>query len=151
MTSYASCRPGLAILIACSVLWCSGCSSDFASVKGKVTLDGSPLPDVLVTFTPEHGRASTGRTDQSGNYELSYTFDRLGAETGPHTVRITSAGGAESEAAPTETLPSRYNTDTELKAEVSPGSNEINFDLTSEGPVAPRRPGGVQPAPTRGG
>ena len=144
MAPYQPSRSWLAILVTCSVLWCGGCS-DLANVTGKVTLDGAPLPNALVTFTPAEGRASTGQTDQDGKYELSYTFDRLGAEVGSHTVRITSAASAESEAGPVETLPARYNADTELKAELKSGLNEVDFDLESGGPVAPRTPARANP------
>lgn len=45
---------------------------ELGDVYGKVTLDGKPVPNINILFTPESGRAAGGVTDEEGNYELKY-------------------------------------------------------------------------------
>lgn len=133
-------------------------------------MDGTPLPDAIVVFVPEKGNPSTGRTDDSGKYELSYPGDSKGALVGSHTVKITTgkpldetiSGDADLanvdmsdttdiDTPPVESdgdvtqrrprpkpkkgdedpIPAKYNSKTELKADVTGGDNTINFDLKS--------------------
>lgn len=118
----------------------AGCGSSYSlgTVTGTVTLDGKPLPHATVIFSRGQGRMSVGTTDEAGRYELQYTASEKGAEPGAHTVRITSqidAVSGEGDLAAVEgrkeLLPPRYNEKTELTAEVKPGRNTIDFDLTS--------------------
>jgi len=122
----------------------SGCASDGYSqlglvpVTGVVTLDGKPLADAKVVFEDSELRQATGTTDAAGNYKLMYDSNTPGVTPGPKTVRITVAdvqeegGGAAEGAAPAkETIPSRYNTRSELKADVSSSAKTFNFDLKS--------------------
>src|SRR5256885_2803991 len=70
-----------------------GCGSrgDLASVRGKVTLDGQPLPDAFVVFAPtKKGTTSYGRTDAGGNYEMMFTDYQKGAWLGENSVRIST-------------------------------------------------------------
>lgn len=117
----------------------SGCSSgDIGTVTGTVTADGKPLPDAMVTFFPRpDGRASSGLTDDEGAYELIYTRDKKGAEIGEHMVQITTAveGGDYGDTIAPETLPAKYNVASELKREVKPGRNVIDFELDYEGNI----------------
>jgi len=112
-----------------------GSGSGVAPVSGTVTLDGTPLVDALVSFYPEEGRLSTGKTDSSGHYELVYTNDQMGAKVGKHTVKITTAvvegeGGGKP---PKEKVPAKYNTESQLTVDVTSGSNSnTNFDLQSK-------------------
>ena len=100
------------------------------TVTGTVTLDGVPLAEALVLFTPEGpGRTAIGTTDASGGYRLAYLRDIAGANLGPHAVRITTA---DDEAGRKEILPPRYHRQSELVAVVEPGDNVIDFTLQSE-------------------
>jgi len=126
-----------ATTIACLLAGC-GRSSDLGSVRGVVTLDGQPLQFAAISFTPESGRGSSANTDAAGRYTLQYTTHQWGARVGRHRVVITSrlpASGGEGEAPVTpgrpELLPPRYHEQTSLSAEVRPGRNTIDFDLTS--------------------
>jgi hypothetical protein len=64
-----------------------GCGNDgLGQVTGVVTLDGQPLPDALLVFTPVRGgRPASARTDESGRYALVYSRDAEGAAIGEHT------------------------------------------------------------------
>lgn len=135
----------------------AGCGSRgprLARVQGKVTMDGEPLANVIVTFTPEGGGiASSGITNEKGEYELACPQGK-GAVVGRHKVSVRSQppkqttaaaqvssddpsyqyGGQDSATAPkfVEKVPPRYNTNTELVMEVKPGTNVINLPLTSK-------------------
>jgi len=115
----------------------AGCGSgdDLAQVKGKVTLNGQPLQGATVKFQPtaEGGSPSFGETDAHGRYELMYSFNTPGVMPGEHVVSIRTAATffdeAGNELEREERVPARYNTQTELKRTVEPGTNTINFEL----------------------
>jgi len=114
-----------------------GCGNkNLGKVQGTVKLNGKPLKDAMVTFTPvKGGRPAAGRTDAEGRYELIYSRDHEGALIGENTVRITTFQQVmdedEKERTIPEVVPPRYNVSSELKATVERGSNEFNFDLES--------------------
>jgi len=130
------------LVIAFSAAACSRTPANVATVKGKVSLGGQPLPDATVMFTPEAttGSPSAGRTNAAGEYELVYTREVKGAEKGDHSVTIsTYASATDDPPAPEapEKVPFAYREgDKKLKATVNAGANEINFDL-EPGPVNP--------------
>ena len=65
-----------------------------APVEGVVTLNGQPLVDATVTFTPTQAASdmnltSFGRTDNEGKYSLETMMEgKRGALVGKHSVRI---------------------------------------------------------------
>ena len=149
-----------AFATALALLAASGCGSGppVGTVTGTVTMDGAPLPNALVTFVPEGGgQPAMGKTDATGKYEL-YRRGEAGALIGTHTVVVTTApdpaaapateiasdsaeyekqamGGAASDynrATVKESIPARYNSQSQLKHEVKSGKNEINLELTSQ-------------------
>jgi hypothetical protein len=134
----------VALLTLCfSFTGCGGGGSDqpdLGLVKGTVTFEGAPLAGASVTFMPDSGRPASATTDSAGNYELVYIRDTKGCKIGHNKVEITSVveGGNEMEAegddatpaeATKEKLPAKYNTNTELEADVKAGENTFNFDL----------------------
>ena len=118
-----------------------GCSRyDIDTVSGVIRLDGKPLPSATITFTPLDGRASVAQTDGNGRYRLQYTTNQWGAERGSHQVVITTRvepvvgeNGVTSVPGRPEMLPRRYHQMSELTAEVKPGRNTIDFELSSAG------------------
>jgi len=133
-------------LVALVIAGCGGSGPDLGAVTGTVTLDGAALEGATVEFQPTAagGSPSYGTTDASGAYELMFTFDKKGALPGEHKVRISKTKPAEG-AVPSgddddddddeneiETLPAKYNTQTELTATVEAGKNTADFPLTSE-------------------
>jgi hypothetical protein len=83
-----------------------------------------------VMFQPEGGqRASMGRTDRDGHYELAYKRGQMGAIVGPQTVRIEVSKELVRSPPP---IPDRYAAKSELHPEVKPGDNNFDFDLTSD-------------------
>ena len=108
------------------------------AVHGTVTLDGKPVPDAVVVFTPETGRPSSGVSNTEGQYELVYAHDQRGAVVGTHKVKITTGRdkavveGKVVQEAVTEKIPKQYNVDSTLTANVSSNESEINFELSSK-------------------
>jgi hypothetical protein len=119
------------IACAITVLTILGCSRShqppLGLVSGTVTLDGVPLANAIVRFTPAGpGRTSEGITDADGHYELRYLRAIRGANIDQHTVRIITAS---EENGGQELLPPRYHSHTELEARVVSGSNDLDFAL----------------------
>ena len=115
-----------------------------AEVDGLVTLDGDPLPDVVVTFYPVVEGAdgkdpandakdklpqSSAATDQAGRYVLKCDTGKPGAVPGKHRVVVTPPFVRESDDAPPPTgpkLPLRYASvgQTPLEVEVKAGPRQ---------------------------
>ena len=120
------------------VLAAAGChrGPQIAPVSGRVTLDGKPLAMAEVKFEPPVGRASHGRTNDNGEYQLRYTRDEMGALVGQHTVRILSATevtlpGGKFVLRP-QMVPPQYNTKSDVKREVKAEDNRFDFDISSK-------------------
>jgi hypothetical protein len=128
-----------ALLLIIAIVGCG--NSDLGSVDGTVRLGGQPLENAIVTFTPvTGGRPAAGKTDSQGHYQLIFSRDDEGALIGEHTVSISTYGehladDGESSVVIPEKVPTRYNTNTELKAKVEGGSNTLDFDLEPEGEI----------------
>lgn len=122
------------VVLAATLVATAGCGQgeppplELGTVSGTVTLDGSPLPRAVVTFTPsvEGGRTSIGVTDAAGRYTLAYTQESKGANIGVHDVRISTAA---LDGSPNERVPSKFNSQTTLSADVRSGENVFDFAL----------------------
>lgn len=99
---------------------------ELGDVYGQVTLDGKPVAKLNILFTPEKGRAAGGVTDEEGRYELKYLEGYSGSKTGPAKVTFEWEPGVE----PTANVPAWYMKDG-IDVEVKSGSNEFNFEMTS--------------------
>ena len=117
----------------------SGCGNvdgpRLATVTGKVTVNGKPVPRARITFIPERkGSPSYGGTNADGVYRAMYNQNRAGAELGKHNViienpepetddagNLISGGGF--------TIPEKYRHPGLLKADIKSGSNEVDFAL----------------------
>jgi hypothetical protein len=121
---------GTCVLIAALFGGCSSSGNPVGTVHGRVTLDGKPLPLADVHFMPEGGgRASSGRTDADGKYELAYKRGEPGALVGAHSVRIwVSREGTKNP----PIISPHFDTDSQLHREVKSGDNEFDFDVTAE-------------------
>lgn len=110
---------------------------ELADVSGIVTIDGAPLTNAKVIFEPQNasdkskGKASSATTQSDGSYTLEYNSDVSGASLGKHNVIVMKLSDNPEEAGK-QLVPSKYNEKTELTAEVTEGSNTINFDLKSK-------------------
>lgn len=127
------------LLMALVVL--AGCGEtapyQLASVEGLVTLDGEPLPRMIVAFQPiaptgseSAGPGSVGHTNDQGRFVLNTVrTDEPGAVVGPHRILISPIRDSEQ----VTELPARYNYETTLTFEVpSEGTTSADFALTSD-------------------
>jgi hypothetical protein len=89
------------------------------------------LENADVTFQPDGAqRASIGRTDLDGRYELAYKRGQPGAIVGPHTVRISVS--SELVRKPPK-IAAEFDTRSKLRAVVEAGKqNEFDFDVKIE-------------------
>jgi hypothetical protein len=125
------------------IMTASGCGKSgytelgLVDVSGSVTLDGKPLPNAKIAFEGEDKRSAMGTTNASGQYTLMYDSQTRGTTPGAKIVRITTVeageggGAAEGATAAKETVPARYNSQSELKADVSASNKTFNFELKS--------------------
>lgn len=125
---------GLALLSA-------GCTaSPFVSVTGCITLDGQPVKDAYVTFTPSVESAATiayGKTNAEGIYELSLTDAQKGLLPGKFRAEISTADVTydpvtNAPVAIPERIPAKYNRQTTLTDLVVPPGKPSKFDFKLE-------------------
>lgn len=140
LNRFASLRSHIA-LSAVGLLTATGCGSgsgpEIGTVSGKVTLDGKAVTDAVVTFNPDKGRGSRGRTNSDGVYELTYVGQQKGALVGEHAITITTKWMDEDPdtgkmVQHAETVPAKFNAQSTLRKSVESGHNTIDFDLASK-------------------
>lgn len=127
-------RASIVVLFLASATLLVGCGgdSDLAEVRGVVTLDGEPIANAFLEFTPESsGAPSYGKTDAAGKYRMLFTDTKFGSFIGKNRVSI-STGDVGDNGGTKEVIPSVYNTKTELVKEVKAGDNTFDFDLKSD-------------------
>jgi len=126
-------------ILSLSVPLCAiGCRpSETVPVTGAVTMNGQPVNQAEVIFTPAKGRVASGVTDDGGKFALSTNKAGDGAVPGEHVVSIGEyyppgkpppmSGG------PPPRVPRKYTdmTQTSLRAKVERGkTNDFKFELT---------------------
>ncbi len=82
---------GLAIFAAVVMGSGLGCSTSANKVEVKVTYDGQPLSDAMVSFSSEGGKGASGLTDASGMCKMSMTDaakGKEGVESGTYNVSV---------------------------------------------------------------
>jgi hypothetical protein len=118
----------------------SGDTPPLGQVTGAVTLDGKPVEGAVIQFEPTTSGFPTafGKTDKDGKYELWYSRGNKGASLGETLVRIQAFQDAnldEGTKRRPEIIPAKYNVMTDLKVEVTRGTQTHNFDLKSGGEI----------------
>jgi hypothetical protein len=127
--------------LALFVSGCGGGGSDLEleGVSGTITLDGAPLTDARVIFTPkEGGRPAFGMTDEDGYYELEYTSTSEGTPPGEYVVAIRTymepiedpETGSMSEPVP-ERVPNTYHSPSTLAVTVPGGEYDFALDSSA--------------------
>ncbi len=134
---------GAMLLLALAFSGC-GSSSDGINreaVSGAVMLDGKPLPDGSILFSPMETGPSAGGVVVGGKFSIprsdgpapgSYRVEIISVQpTGKKIPDLDGPPGSLVEEK-TNVVPRYYNTQSELRAEVKPnGSNAFEFQLRS--------------------
>jgi hypothetical protein len=114
----------------------AGCSRDepLYPASGVVTLDGQPIDTGDILFVSLNGpRGPDSAKITGGKYELMTTAGKKRVEISASKIRPGGARGAEGEPVPEEYIPARYNTESQLSAEVTAGgSRTLDFELKSK-------------------
>jgi hypothetical protein len=127
----------LALITAAAVL--PGCGPSTATVSGDVTIDGKPLDNGVISYTPADGAGVPVTGDVvNGKYRLQTT-------PGAKWVQISApvvVGQRKEYNGPNaplvdireERLPERYNAKTELKTELKAGGNVKDWSVEGKQP-----------------
>ena len=118
---------GCALVIGCSAKPTG--MPDVAPVTGTVTLNGEPLAGASVIFQSESGHSAMGTTDSTGSYQLTAPGNQKGAVIGLNKVKINSKLDGPPGPNWKDPIPARYNSKSELSAQVNPGKNSFDFAL----------------------
>ncbi len=126
--------------LSCFVLLASaGCGgSNLGQVAGTITLDGKPLANASVSFTPLNttggeSPGSSGVTDSNGKYSLSLVIAQdSGAVVGKHKVVISKIFESASDVATPQELANASLPFHDFTFEVKSGSNTADFNLESK-------------------
>ena len=125
------------VLAATLCLALGGCGQSRRSLSGTVTINGAPMERGMITLTPEDSnQTSVGGKISDGKFYLDAT---RGPFPGKYRVEIHWAkktgrkvpngdGGMDDEVK--EGLPAKYNTNTELTANVTWATRSLDFQLT---------------------
>jgi hypothetical protein len=137
----------LSLACGCLVAMLAGCDAGDAghraAVKGEVTLDGKPLAQGAIRFTPLEGTPGvvTGTSIKDGRFELPA---EIGAAVGWNRVEITgmkkSGKKVQDPFGPpgqmvemeTSAVAPRFNVSSTLKLEVKAGDNAAPFAVESK-------------------
>jgi hypothetical protein len=128
---------------------CAGSGDDLPreSLAGTVTLDGAPLPTGTITFAPSANTAGvevTGAdTIQNGKFSIgrdvglvpgSYKVSIYAADKPPERTKPEKAGAGKPSELAKQLIPAKYNSKTELTAEIKKGggNDQMTFALQSK-------------------
>ena len=131
----------IAILLIAGIIGCSR-GIELIPVSGEVQLNGKPLADCSVTFSPvAGGPAASGVTDMQGCFQLS-SANRSGAVPGEHRVTIakkkthliSDPTGAHSDIRVEWFTPEKYShpETSGLQKTVSSQEHDFVFELSSK-------------------
>lgn len=140
-----------AFLLGFGILFLAGCGGEGNSlgrkaISGNVTLDGKPLAEGAIRFEPMKNLSGSAPATTSGGMikdgKYSLPTDQ-GLPAGLYAVSITASAPVPPLAPgedpmklgtlppPKSLIPPRYNTNTELTAEVTDQTTTFNFELES--------------------
>jgi hypothetical protein len=138
MSRYLFQLAGLVVLACLGPAGCGGGSRE-VPISGDVTLDGVPLPEGSIHFSPADGSTTTqavlikdGKFQtrlQGTTYRVEISAARL-AKKGPR--KVVSAGPGEDDLPLEALIPPRYNLRSELKLTVKEARSDVRYDLKSK-------------------
>jgi hypothetical protein len=127
------------LLAVLPLLVMSGCGGpdNRAEVSGSISFNGQPLASGSISFVPAEGNKgpSSGGSIVDGRYSVPRA---KGVALGKNRVSILSPvktgrkiefGGGRVEDEWVQSIPAKYNEQSELVREIQPGSNRLDFEL----------------------
>lgn len=132
----------LPCFLAALVAGCGG-EKGMGLVSGKVTVDGQvPAAGSSITFFPADGKQSAGATLADGNYSVNVPTGESRVEI--RVPRPATNAPAAPKAGPgsegpgggggyiTESLPAKYNDQSELKLTINSGTNQKDWEVSTK-------------------
>jgi hypothetical protein len=122
----------IALILGLAVFGCGAAKPKVVPVRGKVTLDGTPLSDAKVYFkTPQTGAIDSFDV-KDGQFSGAAEEGERRVEIHAYRTRTLDVGYAKHEVKE-NFLPAKYNADSTLTAKVVPdGANEFMFEVTKK-------------------
>lgn len=129
------------LLILAITIGCQQSADGRLAISGEVTLDGKPLKEGYIRFTPQGAGTSASGIISDGKYSLVAS---KGVARGQYRVVITSEVETGREFPDPDSpdtmmmketrsiIPVRYNSQSELELNVQEAPVTANFDLTSK-------------------
>jgi hypothetical protein len=122
-----------------AVFLIAGCSTGPAvgTVNGEVTLDGQPVKDGRVLFTPLDGKGGTGgAVIVDGKFKAEVPVAKMKVEINGNKV-IGKRKAYDTPESPlmdevAEIIPPKYNFNSELSLDVKRGSQDVKYELKSK-------------------
>ncbi|MEX2306872.1 MAG: hypothetical protein WD738_04735 [Pirellulales bacterium] len=136
----------LVILMFLPFVCVPGCGrSSQCTVSGKLTFNGQPIQDGSIRFFPVDGTDGHGAVAKIENGQYTIT-SQSNFRSGKYAVQITALRKTGRMIAPREVMPgddgspaeeviqfipSKYNSNSELQADLQPGQNSYDLELPS--------------------
>jgi hypothetical protein len=136
--SASRCLSGVCSLLCClSLIGCSERLKDGqAIVHGKVVVDGESPAEGAIVFSPVDGQSPTsGGKIINGEYSVTAAIGK--AKVAIRVPKVTGqqklydSPDAPLQTIKTESLPRKFNDETELVHDVVPGESTCNFELST--------------------
>lgn len=134
----AYCRVAWSGVVSLALVALSGCGDNsMAEVKGTVTWEGAPLASGALRFQAVDGNSpTTGGAIKDGQYLVKVPVGKMKVSiTAPKVVgqkKVYDTPDSPVRPVTAELLPAKYNEQSELIIDVTPGTVEKNFDLRSK-------------------
>jgi hypothetical protein len=131
-------RAAVSVLLLVALLVLPGCGDKSTSqVSGLVKFDGQAIPEGAISFYPVDGKTRTaGGQIKDGNYSVKVPVATMIVRISmPKVVgkkKLYNAPNSPERPLTAEALPARYNSQSELKLDVTPGEMHKDWDLTSK-------------------
>ena len=125
-----------ATLLAAAILMGGCAKSNMGVVTGTISVDGTPAKSGSIAFIPVNGKSSTaGAEIVDGRYTANVPFGAAKVEIRvPKVVgqkKLYDTPNSPIQPLLAESLPRKFNDDTELKLDVQPGKNLQDYELTT--------------------
>jgi hypothetical protein len=114
----------------------TGCGPATATVSGEVLVDGVPMPSGIISFVPAEGTGQPVTANiQAGRYQAKTLAGKMVVQISQPVVvgKKPQYNGPDAPMMEMtqENLPPRYHSSSELKVELTPGSNTQDWSVKS--------------------